>query len=239
MAGGASEGWVARFKRRLEADDNGHERAALRSVAAAPAGKKLPPPSQPPRHRKRAKTPLQLAVQRYGTDDFVLRFWYERLRRTKQGPWCPLPSPPVAGAALAAGGARGTGQQPPRLSDREQARMDHDIRSQLLQDQGTAGGWQGQGGGGADASKNGHKRPRSGMPPAHPPPCFSGGGGRSGAVPRPRAKKPKAGRVLAVGKAGGGTGGTGGGGGESFLRVHWVAVPKALRARRVNRRRRR
>eukprot|EP01047_Picozoa_sp_COSAG01_P007290 COSAG01_NODE_275_length_19669_cov_8.676188_14_plen_300_part_00 len=26
-----------------------------------------------------------------------------------------------------------------------------------------------------------------------------------------------------------------GGGGESFLRVHWVAVPKALRARRVNR----
>jgi hypothetical protein len=26
------------------------------------------------------------------------------------------------------------------------------------------------------------------------------------------------------------------GGGESFLRVHWVAVPKALRARRVNRR---
>jgi hypothetical protein len=32
-------------------------------------------------------------------------------------------------------------------------------------------------------------------------------------------------------------GGGGGGGGESFLRVHWVAVPKALRARRVNRRR--
>jgi hypothetical protein len=31
-------------------------------------------------------------------------------------------------------------------------------------------------------------------------------------------------------------GGGGGGGGESFLRVHWVAVPKALRARRVNRR---
>jgi hypothetical protein len=29
-----------------------------------------------------------------------------------------------------------------------------------------------------------------------------------------------------------------GGGGESFLRVHWVAVPEALRARRVNRRRR-
>jgi multisite-specific tRNA:(cytosine-C5)-methyltransferase len=27
------------------------------------------------------------------------------------------------------------------------------------------------------------------------------------------------------------------GGGESFMRVHWVAVPKALRARRVNRRR--
>jgi hypothetical protein len=32
---------------------------------------------------------------------------------------------------------------------------------------------------------------------------------------------------------------TRGGGGESFLRVHWVAVPKGLRARRVNRRRRR
>jgi hypothetical protein len=30
-------------------------------------------------------------------------------------------------------------------------------------------------------------------------------------------------------------GGGGGGGGESFLRVHWVAVPEALRARRVNR----
>jgi hypothetical protein len=28
----------------------------------------------------------------------------------------------------------------------------------------------------------------------------------------------------------------GGGGGESFLRVHWVAVPEALCARRVNRR---
>jgi hypothetical protein len=34
-------------------------------------------------------------------------------------------------------------------------------------------------------------------------------------------------------------GGGGGGGGESFLRVHWVAVPKALHARRANRRRRR
>ena len=33
-------------------------------------------------------------------------------------------------------------------------------------------------------------------------------------------------------------GGGGRGGGESFLRVHWVGVPKALRARRVNRRRR-
>jgi hypothetical protein len=32
--------------------------------------------------------------------------------------------------------------------------------------------------------------------------------------------------------------GRGGGGGESFLRVHWVAVPKPVRARRVNRRRR-
>jgi hypothetical protein len=32
---------------------------------------------------------------------------------------------------------------------------------------------------------------------------------------------------------------TRGGGGESFLRVHWVAVPQGLRARRVNRRRRR
>ena len=31
----------------------------------------------------------------------------------------------------------------------------------------------------------------------------------------------------------------GGGGGESFLRVHWVAVPEGLRARRANRRRRR
>jgi hypothetical protein len=30
--------------------------------------------------------------------------------------------------------------------------------------------------------------------------------------------------------------GGGGGGGESFVHVHWVAVPKALRARRVNRR---
>jgi hypothetical protein len=27
-------------------------------------------------------------------------------------------------------------------------------------------------------------------------------------------------------------------GGESFMHVHWVAVPKTLRARRVNRRRR-
>ena len=34
---------------------------------------------------------------------------------------------------------------------------------------------------------------------------------------------------------GGGGGGGGRGGGESSLRVHWVAVPKALRARRVNR----
>eukprot|EP01049_Picozoa_sp_SAG25_P013213 SAG25_NODE_1985_length_2059_cov_2.356633_1_plen_144_part_00 len=31
-------------------------------------------------------------------------------------------------------------------------------------------------------------------------------------------------------------GGGGGGGGVSFVRVHWDAVPKALRARRVNRR---
>jgi hypothetical protein len=35
---------------------------------------------------------------------------------------------------------------------------------------------------------------------------------------------------------GGGSGG-GGGGGECFLRVPWVAVPEALRARRVNSRR--
>jgi|EP01047_Picozoa_sp_COSAG01_P035866 hypothetical protein len=33
--------------------------------------------------------------------------------------------------------------------------------------------------------------------------------------------------------------GDGGGGGESFLRVHWVGVPEAWRARRVSRRRRR
>jgi hypothetical protein len=39
-------------------------------------------------------------------------------------------------------------------------------------------------------------------------------------------------------QGGGGGGGAGGDGGESFLRVHWVAVPKAVRARRVNRRRR-
>jgi hypothetical protein len=32
--------------------------------------------------------------------------------------------------------------------------------------------------------------------------------------------------------------GGGGGDGESFLRVHWVAVPKAMRARRINSRRR-
>eukprot|EP01047_Picozoa_sp_COSAG01_P091823 COSAG01_NODE_23334_length_819_cov_0.929167_1_plen_195_part_10 len=31
-----------------------------------------------------------------------------------------------------------------------------------------------------------------------------------------------------------GGGGGGGGGGESFLRVHWVAVPQVLRARRVS-----
>jgi hypothetical protein len=37
----------------------------------------------------------------------------------------------------------------------------------------------------------------------------------------------------------GDAGGCGSGGGESFLRAHWVAVPKAMRARRVNRRRRR
>jgi hypothetical protein len=36
-----------------------------------------------------------------------------------------------------------------------------------------------------------------------------------------------------------GAGGGGGDSSESFLRVHWVAVPEALRARRVNRRRRR
>jgi|EP01049_Picozoa_sp_SAG25_P002866 hypothetical protein len=39
------------------------------------------------------------------------------------------------------------------------------------------------------------------------------------------------------GGARGGAGGQGGGG-ESFLRVHWVAVPEVSRARRVNRRRR-
>jgi hypothetical protein len=48
--------------------------------------------------------------------------------------------------------------------------------------------------------------------------------------------------VAAVARTQEGGGGGGGGGdddGESFLRVHWVAVPKATRARRVNRRRRR
>jgi hypothetical protein len=39
-----------------------------------------------------------------------------------------------------------------------------------------------------------------------------------------------------VGSAGGGGVRGGGGGGESFVRVHWVAVPQALRARRPNRR---
>jgi hypothetical protein len=38
-------------------------------------------------------------------------------------------------------------------------------------------------------------------------------------------------------RGGGGGGGDDDGGGESFLRVDWVAVPEALRARRVNRRR--
>eukprot|EP01047_Picozoa_sp_COSAG01_P026762 COSAG01_NODE_1735_length_9365_cov_3.816318_11_plen_150_part_00 len=44
---------------------------------------------------------------------------------------------------------------------------------------------------------------------------------------------PVAGASRALGQGGGGGGG---GGGESFLRVHWVAVPKAVRARRVNNR---
>jgi hypothetical protein len=38
--------------------------------------------------------------------------------------------------------------------------------------------------------------------------------------------------------AGGGAAAARGGGGESYLRVHWVTVPQAVRARRVNRRRR-
>jgi hypothetical protein len=39
-------------------------------------------------------------------------------------------------------------------------------------------------------------------------------------------------------RGGGGVAPIGGGdGGESFLRLHWVAVPKATRARRANRRR--
>eukprot|EP01047_Picozoa_sp_COSAG01_P007289 COSAG01_NODE_275_length_19669_cov_8.676188_13_plen_200_part_00 len=50
-----------------------------------------------------------------------------------------------------------------------------------------------------------------------------GEGGEDDCAPRARAR----------------TGAGGGGGGESFLRVHWVAVPEPLRARRVNRWRRR
>jgi hypothetical protein len=46
-------------------------------------------------------------------------------------------------------------------------------------------------------------------------------------------REPRRGAGLRRGARGGG----GGGGGESVLRVHWVAVPKVLRARRVNRRR--
>jgi hypothetical protein len=48
------------------------------------------------------------------------------------------------------------------------------------------------------------------------------------------------GACVGVAGAGGSAGGWGGGAGqaragESFLRVHWIDVPKALRARRVNR----
>jgi hypothetical protein len=59
--------------------------------------------------------------------------------------------------------------------------------------------------------------------PREAPPAFR---------PPPRPALQQRALVLRVGLSGGG-------GGESFRRVHWVAVPKAVRARRVNRRRRR
>jgi hypothetical protein len=70
-----------------------------------------------------------------------------------------------------------------------------------------------------------------------------GGGGQQGSstalsVPDPLAAA--AAETTSSGRAGHHPGGGGGGGGgESFLRVHRVAVPKAMRARRANRRRRR
>eukprot|EP01047_Picozoa_sp_COSAG01_P005243 COSAG01_NODE_177_length_22954_cov_28.699554_25_plen_106_part_00 len=51
-----------------------------------------------------------------------------------------------------------------------------------------------------------------------------------------RGRQPSPYSSADAGASRGGGGGGGGGGGESFLRVHWVAVPKALRARCVNRR---
>jgi hypothetical protein len=64
----------------------------------------------------------------------------------------------------------------------------------------------------------GHRAPKAGA---------VRGGGAPGLQPSRTKKHPA---------APGGSGG-GGGGGESFLRVHWVAVPQASCARRVNRRR--
>jgi hypothetical protein len=63
---------------------------------------------------------------------------------------------------------------------------------------------------------------------------------RSGSAPRAGVHAPPPGHAYAAARpaAAGGSAGSGGGG-DSFLRVYWVAVPEALRARRVNRRRRR
>jgi hypothetical protein len=58
-----------------------------------------------------------------------------------------------------------------------------------------------------------------------------GGGGGGGGLGQKSMRSISDG--VATPRAGGGGGG---GGGESFLRVHWVAVPEAVRARRVNRR---
>jgi hypothetical protein len=124
----------------------------------------------------------------------------------------------VHGASIGGGGVAGQGQRA-----RPAARAAH-RGSQQEEGGGGEGGGGGGGGGGRGRGRGGGGTRAAAAAAGGEAERRGAGGGEAGGGARERQ--------------GGGQGGQGGGradGGESFLRVHWVAVPEALRARRVNR----
>ena len=99
VAWSPSRGWGQRFKSDMATETRKRQAS-----------------EDPKRKLKRIRAPLRFAVETVNVDDFVLHFWYQRLKQSGQGPWAAPP-----------GGE--PGRVAPTLTPQQ---LDDQIRAELL-----------------------------------------------------------------------------------------------------------